>query len=233
MKKYGKIWFLLAVTLCLLFSMTSQSKGAILSDNFESGNLNLWTMDGRQFGGTNVAEVIDRNGSKEAHLYHTGFSEIGFDKVFTFNDNLAFSFDMEASVTSPYSSTDHRYASGMAEIQFLDSAYNKLGEVEYEKSTSSYEFDVLNPMAQYHLFRIANDARMTTYSTSVQSCLSYININHSQISFVKLRFVAYASEYNDTLSANVWVDNVMVTPEPATLLMLGLGGLALLRKKSK
>jgi hypothetical protein len=224
---------LFLVVISLLITLTGPAEAKIFEDDFESGNLALWTIDGRQLG-INIAEVVDRNGSKMAHLYHQGFTEIDLtmENLVDFDENLFFSFDMEAQVTSPFSATDdHRYASGEASFAFLDSDQNSLGVVSFIKATSSYVFDYLNPRPDIELFRILNEQGLASYSCSVQNLLSYININEESISFVKLRFIAYGSEYNDLLTSNVWIDNVSVIPEPSSILLFGLGSLAFLRKR--
>jgi hypothetical protein len=92
-------------------------------------------------------------------------------------------------------------------------------------------FDFLNPRPDIELFRIPNDQGLTSYSFSVQNLLSYIDINEELISLVNLRFIAYGSEDSDLLTANVWIDNVSVIPEPSSFLLLGFGILAFLRKR--
>jgi hypothetical protein len=216
--------FLAAVFLiCVL---ACQSRGEVLfSDDFESGNLDLWTIDGRQQGLANVAEVTDKHGSKMGHLYHQGFTEIGIGKVFDFNNNMAFSFDMEVEVTGG------NYASGDAEIWFRDSEENSIGVVTYMKATSSYIFDLENPLPNREHFRIPDEAGLTSYSVTMQELLTYITIDEDLIDTVKLRFLAYNTGSSSSFTSNVWVDNVVVTPEPATICLLGLAGLMLRRRK--
>lgn len=219
---------LFLVAAYLMYVLVGQSWGEVIfSDNFESGNLNLWTVTGRRQGMANVADVVDKHGSKMGHLYHQGFTEIGIQKIFDFNENLAFSFDLEASVTG----SESGYSSSDAVFDFRDSGQNILGIVGYIKATSSYIFDLDNPRPDIELIRIPNEAGLVSYRTSVQDLLSYITIDEESISSVKLRFTAYCSKNNSAFTSNVWVDNVVVTPEPATAALLVIGAVAAFRKK--
>lgn len=228
----SKLRIFLIMAYLLIASTSTLNADVIFEDDFESGNLDLWTVNGRQQG-DNLAEVVDKYGSKMAHLYHQGYTEIDLtmENLIYYDENLSFSFDMEAQLTSGFSSTDYRYASGEAEFAFLDSGQNRLGLVSYVKATSSYIFDVTNPEPEYHLFQIPDDEGLASYATSVQDLLSHITIDEESISFVKVRFFAYGSEISDTLTSNVWIDNVSITPEPCSLLLLGSGVLLVLRKR--
>jgi hypothetical protein len=213
-----------------MYVLVCQSQGEVIfSDNFESGNLSLWTVDGRQQGLANVADVVDKYDSKMGHLYHQGFSEITIEKSFDFDENLTFSFDFEANVTAGGGYPD--YASGGAEFDFRDSGQNLLGRVSYTKATSSYVFDLENPRPDFEHFRIPNEAGLVSYASGVQDLLSYITIDEDLISSVRLRFTAYCSGSTSAYTSNVWVDNIVVTPEPVTIALLAIGAVAVFRKK--
>ena len=106
----------------------SANAGIIFSDDFESGNLDLWTIGGRQQG-TNVAEVVSREGSLMGHLHHEDFTEINMEKTFDYDPSLAFSFDMAVNVSSDASSTSTHYAMGGAYFTFWDNSQEIVGYV--------------------------------------------------------------------------------------------------------
>jgi hypothetical protein len=88
-----------------------------------------------------------------------------------------------------------------------------------------------NPLPDIQFFRIPNEAGLVSYSTSVQDLLGYITIDEDSISSVQLKFTAYCSGSDSSFTSNVWVDNVVVTPEPTTIALLAIGAVAAFRKK--
>jgi len=220
-------------TLLLIMAIfaTSASGDAIFSDDFESGTLDNWTIGGRQQGGVNIAEVVDRHGSQMAHVHHSETStEITIVKIFDYDAGLEFSFDMEVILASDNGPTSADYARGGAHFGFRNSSEESIGHVGYVLSTSSWLFDYDDSYPTLHYSDIG-DGSLNSYTLSIQDILSNIDVDPSSIALVHFIFPAYNSGTAGTMSADVWVDNVTVTPEPATVLLLGLGGLAVLRKR--
>jgi hypothetical protein len=215
---------LMLVIFVLAFNV--QAGSVIFSDNFESGNLNAWTISGRQYG-VCVADVVTRNNSKMGHLYHKNFSEICIEKTFAYDEDLAFSFDFEAAAVA-----DHDYASGEAEFSFWNDQNVKIGQVSYVKATSDYVFNYCASNPAIHLFRIQNDSGLLHYSALAGDLVNNITIDENAISSIKLRFFAYGSDWDDDFISNAWVDNVVVEiPEPTTISLLALGIAAIFRKR--
>jgi hypothetical protein len=50
------------------------------------------------------------------------------------------------------------------------------------------------------------------------------------IKYLNFHFWTYSSAWDSSLKTDAWVDNVVVTPELATLFLLAAGSLAVLRK---
>jgi hypothetical protein len=219
----------LAFLYVIAFVVVSAQAVVIFEDDFEDGTLNKWTIDGRQQG-INVAEVVTRNSTQMAHLYHKNFSEITMSKSFDYDPALTFDFDMEVAPHSDASSTSLHYAYGGVQFLFLDSLNGNLGEVLYLCCTSSHPFDTLQGPA-HRLLSIPQGSGIVSYNLNIQDLLSNITIDVDSISHVKLEFWAYASTDSYNSYTNTWVDNVVVTPEPATLLLLAAGSLAVLRKR--
>jgi hypothetical protein len=222
----------LAFLYVIAFVVVSAQAVVIFEDDFEDGTLNKWTIDGRQQG-VNVAEVVTKNSTQMAHFYHKNFSEITMSKRFDYDPALTFSFDMEVVPHSDASSTSSHYTCGNASFVFFDSSNTELGIVLYTCTTSSYPFVIGGAVPYWWGFPIPQGAGVVSYNLNIQNLLSNITIDVGSISYVNLGFAAYASTDSYNSYTNMWVDNVVVTPEPATLLLLAAGSLAVLRKKSR
>ncbi len=97
MKKMLGVLF--SVAMVCMFALPSNG-ATVFSDDFESGNLDNWIIGGRQLG-TNIADVVTcSTGSLGGHLYHSSFTEINLSRDFQFEQDHAFSFDLEVDVSS-------------------------------------------------------------------------------------------------------------------------------------
>ncbi len=65
-------------------SATTSAQGCALVENVASGRLGNWTLSGRQQG-TWTANVVSRGGSRTAHLYHRGFTEVTIRRRFGYH----------------------------------------------------------------------------------------------------------------------------------------------------
>jgi len=214
---------------CYCICWVSAQASGIFEDDFEDGTLNKWVIDGRQQG-TNLAEVVDIAGDKNAHLRHTGFTELTISKSFTYDPLLNFTFDMKSVVSSPYGSQSSEYSAGGAFFKFINESGIEVGRVVYARSSSDYLSTSYNPLAEWQIFEIGDD-NFHTYSLNAADLLGNLQIDYASVKSLQFNFWAYGSGTNSGLVSDVWADDVVVTPEPATLLLLGLGGLFLRRKK--
>jgi hypothetical protein len=205
------------------------SYAAIFSDDFESGSLNQWTIEGRRTGRPSTAEIVIRHNSKMAHLYQNGLTEVFMSKTFNYQGSLHFSFDMEIQIHSDAPLDSAYYADAGVNFLFLDNQYNRLGRVGYGSTTSSYDLSINNPLPNTEIILV--DGAFHTFSLDVTNILSNITIDQNVLACVTMQFGCYTSGDIYSMYAHNWIDNVMVTPEPATLLLWGIGGLILRRKK--
>lgn len=217
--------------LILIFAISAKGE-IIFSDDFEDGTLDKWIVNGRQ-GNIYVAEVVTRHMSQMAHLYKKYYHEITIEKRFDYNSNLIFNFDMEVDPYSEASSTSEHYSFGGIRVSFLDSSETYMGEVRYICSTSSWPFEQFNPSPWHYSFSIPENVGMVSYSLYVQDLLSNIDIDEGSISYANLEFWAYSSTDFYETYADTWVDNVVVIPEPGTLILLGLGTFGLWRNRRR
>ena len=210
--------------LILAIFTTSASGEIIFSDDFESGTLDQWIIGGRQqhsHGGVSMAEVVNRHGSQMAHLHQSDFTEITLEKMFAYKPNLSFSFDAEVNVSSDTSSTSADYAMGGAFFGFLDSAGELIGFVRYTYSTSSYPFTTYNPSPSREYIALPYSS-LHSYSFTLEDILSHITVDTDSITSVNFSFWAYNSGWGWNMSADVWVDNVVVSvPELVGLEIAG------------
>jgi hypothetical protein len=189
--------------------VSDTSSTVVLTDDFDSGQLNKWTVGGRQEG-VNVAEVVYKDGSNRAHLYHEDFSEITLQNVFQYDPNLSFAFEMQTSVASQASSTSSFYAKAGVRFFFLDSSGQALGMVGYIRTTSSFALTAYNPAPENEYIEILDD-KNHSYNLAVAGLLSRITINTALITSVKIEFSPHCSGWPYNMSAELWLDNVVVT----------------------
>jgi hypothetical protein len=226
-----------AIFLLLTLFMTQPGYALpLFTDNFESGDLNNWTVGGRQQG-TNVANVVDCGAGNDcAHLYHAGFSEISLARAFAFDaaDMGTFYFDLKVSVASQSPPGWNYY--GMAGVQFIfssDANSPTLAWVGYVASTTDYIFSDtyanLNLPMQVSVNRIENNVS-NHYEISVADMLSQISIDQGLIKTVTMQLITYSSTAPyPSVSAELWIDNVSTVPpisavpEPMSMLLFGTG----------
>lgn len=215
------------ILLIILFTAGIGSANPDFYDDFESGNLDNWTIGGRQQG-INVAEVISYGGSKVAHLYHRYFTEIYMYRDFDFNLDDVYSFDLEVNTYSSGGAPSNYYGTSQLGIGFLDSTNNGIGGTWYGSATTSYPFDVADASPNVSAHAIPENI-MSHYEVSIADILSEITIDESQI--VGVRMIAYT--YSSTwplpdVMAQLWIDNVQLNPvatipAPGALLLGGIG----------
>ena len=222
-----------AIPFFILAVFCASSAGSVVfSDDFESG-LGNWTIDGRQAPGTtNIANTVSRYGSMMGHLYKFSFTEVNFYRIFDYEPQFGFSFDMEVTASSDPPPASNYYGSSGVYFTFRDDAQEVLGTVAYITATTSFPFDQYNPRpdSQY------NDVPagvLRHYELWFDDILPQITIDEMQISTVVMVFNCYSSTYPyPSVSAELWVDNVDygVIPEPATVSLLAFGALVMLKK---
>jgi|GEM_PF-4274427 len=204
----------------------------VFSDNFESGNLNNWTVGGRQEG-TNVANVVSYNGSLSAHLYHEGFTEIALFRHFPYDPNYALQFDMAVNATSESPPGDTYYGRSGVYVHFRDTSNQALGYAYYGAATTNFIFDRAAGDPTTYFVRVSPN-EMDHYVLKLSDLLSQINIDTAKIDNIDMEFETYSSTWPyPTVTAELWTDNVKyrTVPEPSSFALLALGGLAALQRK--
>lgn len=241
---------LFAVAVLVLNLPSTGFATVVFSDDFESGNLDQWTIGGRQLAGVNTADVVVHNGSEAGHLYKTSFTEITFATLFEYDPLLSFYFDMEVNATSTTPPSGAYYGSSGVDFRFLDADGNALGQVSYLYATTSYLADLLNPRPEREVIGVTNGV-MESYSLGIGEILSLIEIDETALSSVEAQFRTYSSTYpNPVVTAELWLDDFCVdiaggcipqeypgVDEPPTVLLLltglGAGLVAASRRRSR
>lgn len=232
-------------TVGLVISVSCAGAGTLFMDDFESGNLNNWTVGGRQLLGTNIADTVVRNGSTVGHLYKTSFTEISLQKSFAYNPMWQLAFDMEVAASSQPPPSAAYYASSGVDIYFLDQSLGALGSVSYLYNTTDHLANLFSNDPTRSMVAVAPGA-MTRYSLDAIDLLSMITIDQTMIGSIDVVYRTYSSTapYPGT-SAELWLDNVNVNddplgvvPLPASVILLGstfggLGGLVLTRRRRR
>lgn len=215
----------------VVFLVTSSiSQAALVSDNFESGNLDNWLIEGRQLG-THTANVITCDtGSLCGHLYQSGsFTEININQYLGYDPNETFSFDMKVDVSSTTPPAPNFYGISGVGFSFLDQNDDVLGSVWYLASTTNYP--TTNWVSPTTSVNIISENTWHHFDLDIAILLSQINIDESLIATTQMKFNVYSSTWpSPTVTAELWVDNVNSSPVPvpAALWLLGSGLISLI-----
>jgi len=216
--------------LFVLFFCPILEANIIFSDDFEDGTLGKWTIDGRQEG-NNIAEVVSQGDNEVAHLYHTGLTEITIEKIFDYSNDLTFSFEMEVQASSPFGPTDDDYAMSGVYFAFYDASGELIRTIAYVYTTSSVPFEQYNILPDSYYFYPIPEGEMFSYIFNAEDMLLQLGHDPTVADSVRFYFRVYGSGYGDQLVSDVWADNVVIIPEPGTLILMGFGVLGLLRRK--
>lgn len=183
-------------------------------DDFESGNLDKWTIQGRQLG-THTANVVTCDtGSLCGHLYQSGsFTEINLNQYLSFDPAEIFNFDMKVNVSSTRPPASNFYGISGAGIHFLDQNDTIIGSVWYLASTTNYPTTNWNSSTRN--VNLISENTWHHFELDTLSLLSQITINQSQIVKTQMQFNVYSSTWpNPTVTAELWVDNFGISPVP-------------------
>lgn len=207
----------------------SLSFGTVFYEDFEDGDLNGWDFGGRELTVNDRVDIVDHRGSNMAMVFHDGWSETYLKKTVDYNAKLNFSFDLETSLypEAPFSNNSFAHAGYV--FHFLNENDTEIGRVYYASINSTFRYPSWNTDTNSTNFM---DLSFRRHSLGVQDVLSKIVIDESKIAKVNLYFNAYCSSDSYNMHSIVWVDNIEIVPEPATLLLFGLGGF-MMRKSGK
>ena len=213
----------------------------IFEDDFESGNLDKWTIGGRQLAGANIADTVTRYGSTMGHLYKTSFTEITLENSFVYDPLMNIMLNLEVTSNGTTGASNF-YAYSGVDFNFLDSTGTRIGRVWYGTASTNY-LSSLAANDPTWLFNEVTEGTLLNLDLAISDMLSSIAIDTNLISTVNMRLRTYTSYYG-TASAELWVDNVCIdqgdicrvisVPEPSalTLIFIALAGIGYSRHRS-
>ena len=217
----------------LLFSLTAVQANAGLSfyDDFEDGDSVGWLTDWKQNEAKGSWAVVSHNESDMARVKHWCSGRHSLSHDFTYAGDNILSFDMQANGVTSYNS----HAGGYVTIKLFNKFNVALGSVSLQYRTDPGSID-----AAYRI-----DSEMHHYSASMSEWADFAGLTSTdQVATLNLTFTAWGQTTSKVnwpgapptyyySTGTVWFDNVSIStvPEPATLCMLGLGSLILLKKR--
>ena len=220
----------------MLFILAGIEANAGLSfhDDFEDGTLDAWAQSNS--GGAATFNVVEKNESYRAHVRHVSNTTTGDQSSLSITVDYTatdwVSFDMEAlAFLGQYT---YRTKHGLAGVQvsFLNTFNVPLGKAGLNNVTSSSLLGT-NDLA------IGNTQQHFAATMAEYAALAGLG-DSDPIAKMGFSFLAYGSFSsggniypNVRSGGDVWFDNFSVgtVPEPATLCVLGLGSLTLLKKR--
>lgn len=208
--------------------MGNTDASVTFTDDFESGNLDNWTIGGRQLGTHTANVILSDNGTLAGHLYQSGsFTEITMSRIFDFDPATIFDFDMKVNVASQSPPSSAYYGMSGVAISFLDASDAVLGSVWYLAATTNYPFT--NWVNSATAVNAVSTNAWHNLSLSTGDLLAQILIDETQIAKTRMLFETYSSTWPyPTVTAELWVDNVNTVPLPAAAWLLACGLLTLL-----
>jgi hypothetical protein len=216
----GEFCFLL-VTLVLFVTAISAShaNAALFYDDFEDGNTVGWSYSNTSgTGDSGVSLNGGVEGDPENNVAwdsQVAAGKTALTRDFDFDSNAPIMFDMQARANQGGSGTQGY--SGVT-ITFLDSLNLQLGQFGWHYGTDGTGN--------------LTDQNWHSYSATMAQLTTQAGTNLNDPAKMSVSFWSEAQTgYRAQSYASVYFDNVNVTPEPASLSLLTLGGIALLRRK--
>lgn len=223
------------VTIVMFMMVCSGFSHAALIDDFESGNLDGWTIGGRQLG-THTANVVScGTGTSCGHLYQSNsFTEINMYQDFSFNLDDTYNFDLYVDVNSTQPPAYNYYGMSGVSFGFLDAANNSLGSVWYLASTTNYPS--INWVNSTRSVNVISENVWHKFELDASSLLSQISIDETQVASTRMLFQTYSSTWpSPRVSAELYVDNINTSsvPVPGSILLMfsGLLGMCAFRSR--
>jgi len=215
------------MALAILGLITSEADAGIyFNDDFEDGDTVGWLTTNTGSGGSFGVEIID--GNKWAYIYNSKSGKASSSMEFDYDPVQVLAFDLQMIANTGrgnHGETMHA-ASGVT-VSFESQFNLTLGAVSFCNATSSS----MLPSNGYQIGSTPN-----AFEASFSEWADQANVGlDKEIASLKIEFWAIGHTAQipagSAATARVRFDDVLVVPEPATISLFALGGLALLRKR--
>lgn len=216
----------LATGLLVLGVVEGANAAVVFLDDFEDGTTTGWLATSTGGGGSDGVEYV--NESNRAFVYNRQFGKRSLSREFTYQPDYLLSFDMQA-LANTGSTNDGRttHAASGVTISFESGLNLLLGEV-------SFCFATDGSLLPSNAFAVSNTSESYKNTFSYWADLAMVD-PADDIADIDLEFWAIGRTAQvprgSAAIAHVRFDNVMVVPEPATLLLLVLGAVMVRRKR--
>jgi len=198
----------------------------IYIDDFEDGDAVGWLVTKEGGGGSH--SVKSHNDSKQAFVHNYQSGKYSLSREFAFEPSCVLAFDMQA-LAGTGSTNDGRttYSASGVTVSFESKFNLTLGGVSFCHATSS-------SMLPSNGYEVGNKQQHYEATFSEWAALAKVDPGED-IADLSIEFWTFGRTAQiprgSSAVADVYFDNVQVVPEPATLLLLGLGCLGLVRRR--
>ena len=193
----------------------------LFADDFESGELDGWTLGGRRGSGeNNVSVVTQEGGGRVARIRKTGLYEVMLTRLVEFRPTEEFRWRMKAEASRALSRAlpidvtrfpRTSYSMAGVGLELLGASQNELGRVEFVTASTRSPFDTQAGTQSRRLIEV-RAGEWLELSKTARELADLTGLQTDAIKSVRIRLFAYGSTLPEPLvEAELLVDDIVVS----------------------